>query len=178
MIYIQFTHSQCFETFVRCHIHAFQALGGIAPLGLRQPGHGRGGARRQSGSLSSPPARLCREFGFLPRACHVASPWENGKVERLGIGYMRQNFWPLRVFTGLADVSRQIGGGWTKSPISGSTARRANVRTNDSSSSRGSRYQRCCLITATPPMLSSTKICASSSTATVTVCRPTTSAAG
>jgi transposase len=30
MMYVEFTHSQCFETFVRCHVHAFQALGGIA----------------------------------------------------------------------------------------------------------------------------------------------------
>lgn len=30
MMYIEFTHSQCFETFVRCHIHGFESLGGIA----------------------------------------------------------------------------------------------------------------------------------------------------
>src|SRR5271157_1507148 len=27
-IYLEFTHSQSFETFVRCHMHAFQTLGG------------------------------------------------------------------------------------------------------------------------------------------------------
>jgi transposase len=30
MLYVEFTHSQSFETFVRCHLHAFQALGGVA----------------------------------------------------------------------------------------------------------------------------------------------------
>jgi transposase len=31
MLYVEFTHSQSFETFVRCHIHAFQMpLGGVA----------------------------------------------------------------------------------------------------------------------------------------------------
>jgi hypothetical protein len=30
-----------------------------------------------------------------------------GKVERAGIGHARQNFWPLREFTDLADVNRQ-----------------------------------------------------------------------
>jgi Integrase core domain len=30
-LFVEFTHSQSFETFVRCHIHAFQFLGGIAP---------------------------------------------------------------------------------------------------------------------------------------------------
>ena len=29
-LFVEFTHSQSFETFVRCHIHAFQFLGGIA----------------------------------------------------------------------------------------------------------------------------------------------------
>ena len=30
MQYLEFTHSQSFETFVRCHVHAFQKLNGIA----------------------------------------------------------------------------------------------------------------------------------------------------
>src|SRR5271157_5813457 len=29
-LYVEFTHSQSFETFVRCHLHAFQAMGGVA----------------------------------------------------------------------------------------------------------------------------------------------------
>ena len=27
---LEFTHSQCFETFVRCHIHAFTAFNGVS----------------------------------------------------------------------------------------------------------------------------------------------------
>jgi hypothetical protein len=49
---------------------------------------------------------FAREGGFIPRACHVRAPWEKGKVER-AIGYVRQNFWPLRSFTDLADVNAQ-----------------------------------------------------------------------
>jgi transposase len=30
MLYLEFTHSQSFGTFVRCHMHAFVALGGVA----------------------------------------------------------------------------------------------------------------------------------------------------
>ena len=30
MLYVEFTHSQSFETFARCHQHAFQVLGGVA----------------------------------------------------------------------------------------------------------------------------------------------------
>jgi transposase len=32
MLYLEFTHSQSFETFVRCHVHAFTALGGVTAL--------------------------------------------------------------------------------------------------------------------------------------------------
>jgi transposase len=30
MLYLEFTHSQSFETFARCHAHAFLAMGGVA----------------------------------------------------------------------------------------------------------------------------------------------------
>jgi len=30
MLYLEFTHSQSFETFARCHVHAFLAMGGVA----------------------------------------------------------------------------------------------------------------------------------------------------
>lgn len=30
MLYLEFTHTQSFETFVRCHLHAFTAMGGVA----------------------------------------------------------------------------------------------------------------------------------------------------
>jgi len=49
---------------------------------------------------------FAREYGFFPRACNPAAGWEKGKVER-AIGYIRQNFWPLREFTDLHDVNRQ-----------------------------------------------------------------------
>ena len=49
---------------------------------------------------------FAREYGFIPRACHVAAAWEKGKVER-AIGYVRQNFWPLRRFINLPDVNAQ-----------------------------------------------------------------------
>jgi transposase len=29
-LYLEFTHSQTFETFVRCHVHAFEAMQGVA----------------------------------------------------------------------------------------------------------------------------------------------------
>jgi transposase len=106
-MYLEFTHSQSFETFVRCHIHAFQKLGGIARelwfdnLATAVAEHDGNLVRFNPRFLA-----FARECGFIPRACHVAAAWEKGKVER-AIGYVRQNFWPLRSFTDLADVNRQ-----------------------------------------------------------------------
>ena len=108
MLYVEFTHSQSFETFARCHIHAFHALQGVARevvydnLATVVTEHDGRLVRFHPRFLG-----FAREYGFFPRACNPASGWEKGKVER-AIGYLRQNFWPLREFTGLQDVNRQV----------------------------------------------------------------------
>jgi hypothetical protein len=43
----------------------------------------------------------------VPVACNPAAPHEKGKIET-SIKYLRQNFWPLRTFTDLADVQLQV----------------------------------------------------------------------
>ena len=106
-MYVEFTHSQTFETLVRCHIHAFDAMGGVVRelwfdnMATVVAEHDGNLVRFHPRFLS-----FAREYGFIPRACHVGAAWEKGKVER-AIGYIRQNFWPLRTFTGLADVNTQ-----------------------------------------------------------------------
>jgi transposase len=109
MLYVEFTHSQSFETFVRCHLHAFQALGGVA----RECWYDNllTVVAEHVGTLVRFNPRFlgfARECDFYPRACNPAAGWEKGKVERGGVGYLRQNFWPLREFTDLSDVNRQV----------------------------------------------------------------------
>jgi len=48
-----------------------------------------------------------RIFNMTPIACNVKSPHEKGKIENI-IKYIRQNFWPLRTFSDLFDVNRQV----------------------------------------------------------------------
>src|ERR1700756_2715956 len=107
-LFVEFTHSQSFETFVRCHIHAFQSLGGIARE-LWYDNLATAVAEHDGNLVRFHPRFLAfaRENGFFPRACHVAAAWEKGKIES-AIGYLRRNFWPLRTFTDLADVNRQV----------------------------------------------------------------------
>ena len=106
-MYLEFTHSQTFESFARCHVHAFQFFGGVSReiwldnLASAVAEHDGNLVRFNPRFLA-----FARECGFIPRACHVRAPWEKGKVER-ALGYVRQNFWPLRSFADLADVNAQ-----------------------------------------------------------------------
>jgi transposase len=106
-LFVEFTHSQSFETFVRCHMHAFQFLGGIARE-LWYDNLATAVAEHDGNLVRFHPRFLAfaREYSFLPRACHVRAAWEKGKIER-AVGYLRQNFWPLRTFADLTDVNSQ-----------------------------------------------------------------------
>ena len=108
MFYAEFTHSQSFGTFTRCHLHAFEALGGVARQ-IAYDNLATAVAEHDGRLVRFLPRFLgfARDHGFFPHACNQASGWEKGKVER-AIGYLRQNFWPLREFTDLHDVNRQV----------------------------------------------------------------------
>jgi transposase len=107
MLFLEFTHSQSFETFARCHIHALSAMGGVARE-IAYDNLATAVAEHDGRLVRFLPRFLAfaREYGFYPRACNPAAGWEKGKVER-AIGYARQSFWPLREFTDLDDVNRQ-----------------------------------------------------------------------
>jgi len=107
-LYVEFTHSQCFETFVRCHIHAFQFMNG-RPRECLYDNLATAVAEHDGRIVRFNPRFLvfARELGFYPRACNKAAGWEKGKVEKGGVGYLRHNFWPLRTFKDLADVNCQ-----------------------------------------------------------------------
>jgi hypothetical protein len=106
-LYLEFTHSQSFETFARCHVHAFMAMGGVARE-IAYDNLATAVAEHDGRLVRFLPRFLAfaREYGFYPKACNVAAGWEKGKVER-AIGYARQSFWPLRDFTDVHDVNRQ-----------------------------------------------------------------------
>jgi transposase len=107
-LYVEFTHSQSFETFARSHAHAFHYLGGVARE-LWYDNLATAVAEHDGNLVRFHPRFLAfaREYSFLPRACHVRAAWEKGKIER-SVGYLRQSFWPLRTFTDLADVNLQV----------------------------------------------------------------------
>jgi len=107
VIYLEFTHWMHFESFVRCHLHAFRFLQGVARE-IFYDNLATAVAERDGRLVRFQPRFLAfaQEAGFVPRAGNPAAGWEKGKVER-AIGYVRRNFWPLRQFRDLADVNRQ-----------------------------------------------------------------------
>jgi hypothetical protein len=61
-MHLEFTHSQSFETFIRCHNPCFRSIRRLRSRNLvRQPGVGRSRTRRQPDPLQP------TFFGFLPR---------------------------------------------------------------------------------------------------------------
>jgi transposase len=108
-LYVEYTHSQSSETFMRCHIHAFRFMGGLARECLYD--NLWTAVTKHDGRIIQFNPRFlvfARVFGFYPRACNPAAGWEKGKVERGGVGYLRQSFWPPRTFVDLADVNHQV----------------------------------------------------------------------
>lgn len=107
-LFVEFTHSRNFETFIQCHVHAFRYFGGIC----REIAYDNllsVVAERDGNLIRFNPRFLAfaREMKFYPRACRVGAAWEKGTVERI-IRYIRQSFWPLRQFASLGDVNRQV----------------------------------------------------------------------
>src|SRR5258707_10978413 len=80
-LFVEFTHSQSFETFVRCHIHAFQSMTGIARemwydnLATAVAEHDGNLVHIYTAFLP-----FDSEYSFLPRACHVRTDWVRRKV--------------------------------------------------------------------------------------------------
>ncbi|PWU10740.1 MAG: hypothetical protein C5B51_03830 [Terriglobia bacterium] len=77
MLYVEFTHSQSFESFARCHMHAFTALGGVARE-IAYDNLATAVAEHDGRLVRFLPRFLgfAREYGFFPHACNPASGWE------------------------------------------------------------------------------------------------------
>ncbi len=108
MLYVEFTHSQKQESLHQCLLNAFRFFGG-SPKELVFDNMPTAVIERQ-GSLirfNDTLLEFLTTFKIFPKACNIRAPHEKGKVERI-IGYLRKNFFPLRIFTTLADVQSQL----------------------------------------------------------------------
>ena len=108
MIYVEFTRSEKFEEFIRCHENAFRYFGGVPKECWYD--NLRTAVTDRMGSLVKFNARFMAymgHHGVRPHACNVAKGNEKGRVEDL-IKYIRMNFWSGREFQDFEDLTKQF----------------------------------------------------------------------
>jgi transposase len=109
LIWARFVVHQDLATVLRCHVAAFEALGG-APRELLYDrmktavtGDGDEGGIVYNRALID----LARHYGFHPKACQAYRAKTKGKVER-PFRYIRQDFFLARSFRNLEDLNDQL----------------------------------------------------------------------
>ena len=109
LIWARFALHQDLGTVLRCHVAAFQAIGG-APREILYDrmktavlGEDADGLIVYNRSLLD----LARHFGFQPKACRAYRPKTKGKVER-PFRYIREDFFLARSFRNLDDLNLQL----------------------------------------------------------------------
>lgn len=110
LIWARFVVHQDLQTVLRCHVAAFEALGGVpreilydrmktAVLGEGEQGHI---------IYNRLLLDLARHYGFHPRACKPYRAKTKGKVER-PFRYIREDFFLASTFRDLDDLNAQLG---------------------------------------------------------------------
>src|SRR5438093_8238341 len=107
-LYARFALDQSLESFLRGHVEAFQALGGV-PRALLYDNLKSVVLERQGDHVRFHPRllELAGHYHFAPQPCAVARGNEKGKVERM-IQYLRHSFFAARRFSSMADLNGQL----------------------------------------------------------------------
>ncbi len=107
-IYARFTLDQTQESFIRCHLRAFEAFGGV-PRSLLYDNLKTAVLERQGDLVRFNPRllELAGHCHFAPRPCAPARGNEKGRVER-AIQYLRHSFFAARRFTSVDDLNAQL----------------------------------------------------------------------
>lgn len=107
VLYAEFFERMDFHSFLRGHVNAFGATGGI-PKECLYDNLKSVVASRIDGFVQFNEKFLAfaRYYGFAPRACQVARPQTKGRVER-AFDYIFQSFTNGRTFENLEDLNRQ-----------------------------------------------------------------------
>jgi len=111
MRYVEFTVDMRTETFVQCHIDAFEYFGGITKEILYDNTKNVVLKRtlKSSDSQWNPLFEdFFRYYGFIPRLCKPGKEGAKtkGKIERV-VGYVKNNFYLGRSFESLQDLNSQ-----------------------------------------------------------------------
>ena len=109
MIWARFVAHQDLQTVLRCHIAAFEALGGVPAEVLydRMRTVVSGEDANRVVIFNKTLLELARHYGFLPKACRAYRAKTKGKVER-PFRYIREDFFLARSFRNLDDLNAQF----------------------------------------------------------------------
>jgi len=108
LLYIEFTQSEKFEEFIRCHENAFEYFGGLVPQECWYDNL-TSAVTDRLGSLVRFNARFMAymgHHGIHPHACNPARGNEKGRVES-GVKLIRTSFWSGRKFSSFDDLCGQ-----------------------------------------------------------------------
>lgn len=110
LIWARFVLRQDLPTVLRCHISAFEAIGGVPReilydrMKTAVTGEGADAGIAYNRTLVD----LARHYGFHPKACRPYRAKTKGKVER-PFRYIREDFFLARSFRNLDDLNAQLG---------------------------------------------------------------------
>lgn len=107
-MYARFVLDQVMESFVRCHVLGFEALGGVPRVLLYD--NLKSVVLEREGELVRFHPRileLAGHYHFAPKPCAPYRGNEKGKVER-AIQYLRHSFFEARRFSSLDDLNGQL----------------------------------------------------------------------
>ena len=108
LLYIEFTRSEKFEEFIRCHENAFKFFGSKVPREIWYDNLATAVTERM-GKLVRFNARFMAYMGHhavRPHACNPARGNEKGRVED-GVKFVRSSFWAGRSFKDFEDLKAQ-----------------------------------------------------------------------
>ncbi|MBI4405173.1 MAG: IS21 family transposase [Deltaproteobacteria bacterium] len=107
LLYIEFTRSEKFEEFIRCHENAFGFFGGVPQECWYD--NLTSAVTDRMGPIIRFNAKFMAYMGHQaihPHACNPARGNEKGRVED-GVKFIRSSFWPGRTFSDFEDLCRQ-----------------------------------------------------------------------
>jgi transposase len=109
LIWARFVMHQDLQTVLRCHLAAFEALGGVPAEILYDRMKTAVTGKDDEGHIVYNRALIdfARHHGFHPRACRPYRAKTKGKVER-PFRYIREDFFLARSFRNLDDLNRQL----------------------------------------------------------------------
>jgi transposase len=110
MMWARFVARQDLATVLRCHVAAFEALGGAPEQVLydRMKTAVLGEVDEKGIAYNPKLLALAAHYGVLPKACRPYRAKTKGKVER-PFRYVREDFFLARTFRNLDDLNAQLG---------------------------------------------------------------------